>query len=41
MKDKLDSVNLKPEKGRRKDLRKIENLVRSMRKIVSSSKESE
>ena len=41
MKDELDSINLKPEKGRRKDLRKIENLVRSMRKIVSSSRESE
>ena len=41
MKEKLDSINLKPEKGRRKDLRRIEDLVRSMRKIAFSVKESE
>jgi hypothetical protein len=41
MKEKLDSVILKPEKGRRKDLRKIEDLVRSIRKIAFSDKEPE
>jgi hypothetical protein len=41
MKDKLDSINLKPEKGRRKDLRRIENLVRSMQKIAFSDKKPE
>jgi hypothetical protein len=40
MKDKLDAMNLKPEKGRRKDLRRIENVVRSMRKIASSNKKT-
>jgi len=34
----LDGINLKPEKGRRKDLRKIEQAVRSMRKIAFSDK---
>ena len=38
MKETLDAINLKPEKGRRKDLRRIEQAVRSMRKIVSSAK---
>lgn len=32
MKDTLDAISLKPEKGRRKDLRRIERAVRSMRK---------
>jgi hypothetical protein len=41
MKEKLDGINLKPEKGRRKDLRRIENAVRSMRKIVSADKKTE
>ena len=41
MKEKLDSINLKPEKGRRKDLRKIEDIVRSMRKIAVSEKQTE
>ena len=34
MKDKLEGIRLKPEKGRRKDLRRIEDAVRSMRKIA-------
>jgi hypothetical protein len=38
MKETLDTINLKPEKGRRKDLRKIEQAVRSMRKIAFSDK---
>ena len=38
MKETLDGINLKPEKGRRKDLRKIEQAVRSMRKIAFSDK---
>src|SRR5713226_7834252 len=38
MKETLDAINLKPEKGRRKDLRKIEQAVRSMRKIAFSDK---
>jgi len=38
MKETLDAMTLKPEKGRRKDLRKIEQAVRSMRKIALSDK---
>jgi hypothetical protein len=38
MKETLDSINVKPEKGRRKDLRKIEQAVRAMRKIAFSEK---
>ena len=38
MKDAVDRMNLKPEKGRRKDLRRIEQAVRSMRKIAFSDK---
>jgi hypothetical protein len=38
MKETLDSINVKPEKGRRKDLRKIEQAVRAMRKIAFSDK---
>ncbi len=38
MKDTLDAINVKPEKGRRKDLRRIEQAVRSMRKIAFSDK---
>ncbi len=34
MKETLDSMTLKPEKGRRKDLRRIELAIRSMKKIV-------
>src|SRR5260370_39774208 len=38
MKETLDTINLKPEKGRRKDLRRIEQAVRAMRKIAFSDK---
>src|SRR5579862_3926009 len=38
MKDTLEAINLKPEKGRRKDLRRIEEAVRSMRKIAFSDR---
>ena len=38
MKETLEAINLKPEKGRRKDLRKIEDAVRSMRKIAFSGR---
>jgi hypothetical protein len=41
MKEKLDSINLKPEKGRRKDLRRIEDTVRSLRKIAFSDKKTD
>src|SRR3989442_13816156 len=34
MKETLDAINVKPEKGRRKDLRRIEDAVRSLRKIA-------
>jgi len=38
MKETLESINVKPEKGRRKDLRKIEQAVRAMRKIAFTAK---
>jgi len=41
MKETLDEINLKPEKGRRKDLRRIERAVRSMTKIVSAGRKAE
>jgi hypothetical protein len=41
MKERLESVSLKPEKGRRKDLRRIENAVRAMRKIAQSDKKAQ
>jgi hypothetical protein len=41
MKETLDAINLKPEKGRRKDLRRIEQAIRSMRKLVLSNKKDE
>lgn len=41
MKEKLDAINLKPEKGRRKDLRRIENTVQSLLKIAFSEKKNE
>ena len=41
MKDAIDAINLKPEKGRRKDLRKIEDLVRSLRRIAFTDKKSD
>ena len=34
MKETLDNITVKPGKGRRKDLRRIEQAVRSMRKIA-------
>ena len=36
MKEKLDDLDVKPEKGRRKDLRRIERAIRSMMKIAFS-----
>src|SRR5262249_11130683 len=41
MKETLDAINLKPEKGRRKDLRRIEEAIRSMRRIALSDKRDE
>jgi hypothetical protein len=41
MKEKLDGINLKPEKGRRKDLRRIEDTVRALRKIAFSDKNTD
>jgi hypothetical protein len=41
MKETLDGMNLKPEKGRRKDLRKIEDAVRSLRKIAVADKKND
>src|SRR5262245_17821791 len=41
LKEELDSLNVKPEKGRRKDLRRIDDAVRSMRKIALTDKKSE
>ena len=41
MKEELDGISLKPEKGRRKDLRRIENAVRSLRKIAFADKKSD
>jgi hypothetical protein len=41
MKETLDAINLKPEKGRRKDLRRIEEAIRSMRKLTLSSKKDD
>jgi hypothetical protein len=41
MKEKLDGINLKPEKGRRKDLRRIEDAVRALRKIAFSDSTTE
>src|SRR5712691_386959 len=38
MKETLEGINVKPEKGRRKDLRRIEQAVRSMRKIAFTDK---
>jgi hypothetical protein len=39
MKSTLDAINVKPEKGRRKDLRRIEQAVRSMKKLISEKKD--
>jgi hypothetical protein len=41
LKEKLDAINVKPEKGRRKDLRRIEDAVRSMRKIALTDKKAD
>src|SRR5437870_12977789 len=41
MKEKLDGINLKPEKGRRKDLRRIEDVVRSLHKIAFAVRKDE
>lgn len=38
MKETIDAISVKPEKGRRKDLRRIEQAVRSMKKIAFSDK---
>jgi hypothetical protein len=38
MKETINEINVKPEKGRRKDLRRIEQAVRSLRKIALSDK---
>jgi len=38
MKETLDAINVKPEKGRRKDLRKIEQAIRSLRKMAQTDK---
>jgi hypothetical protein len=37
MKKALDGVNVKPDKGRRKDLRRIERAISSMMKCISTS----
>ena|SRR5216117_1220947 len=34
MKEALDEISIKPEKGRRKDLRRIEQALRSMMKLA-------
>ena len=38
LKETLDAINVKPEKGRRKDLRRIGQAVRSMRRIAFADK---
>ena len=38
MKERLEGISLKPEKGRRKDLRRIEDAVRAMRKVALTDK---
>jgi hypothetical protein len=37
MKKALDGINVKPDKGRRKDLRRIERAITSMLKCASTS----
>jgi hypothetical protein len=34
MKETLDGINLKPEKGRRKDLRKIDSLIEDLQLLI-------
>jgi hypothetical protein len=41
MKTTLDAISVKPEKGRRKDLRRIEQAVRSMKKLILAEKKDE
>jgi len=41
MKETLDTMHVKPEKGRRKDLRRIEQAVRSMRKLANATRKDE
>ena len=41
MKATIDAINVKPEKGRRKDLRRIEQAIRSMRKLILLEKKDE
>ncbi len=36
LKETIERLNLKPEKGRRKDLRKIEQTIRKMMKVVAT-----
>jgi len=38
MRKTLEEITVKPEKGRRKDLRRIEQAVRSMRQIAFGDK---
>ncbi len=38
MKQTLDEITIKPEKGRRKDLRRIERAISSMMKLASNNK---
>jgi len=38
MKQTLDEITIKPEKGRRKDLRRIEQAIRSMMKLALNNK---
>ena len=41
MKDTLDSINVKPEKGRRKDLRRIEQAIRTMKKLTLAARKDD
>ena len=41
MKETLDAINVKPEKGRRKDLKRIEDAIRSMRKIAFANRKTD
>jgi hypothetical protein len=40
MKEALDGISLKPEKGRRKDLRRIEQAIRTITKIAFSNRKT-
>jgi hypothetical protein len=41
MTETLEAINVKPEKGRRKDLRRIEDAVRAMRKIAFAGRKTD